>query len=1180
MQPDSPKKYALFESEISWINKGQYWNGDYWRNSVGPVYFAPGYRQYFLRYIKKELPSAQGYFRVAKTYSGQAEIRKYNSIRLFAKEISDQISCDVQWNYFRPSESGSAISFFNIDMPPRGLWRKLLVDIFKSENLQRSFFVFYTLYTDAEEEELRLEKRDILRAESRFLRDYLCQRRHAITIKGVQSAIEEGKYWELCQCITDNVHVRPRHEVREIDKILGAVLRNIFGKNIHIPKCPEELSALYSNLRIEPSASDGDLIEKIQIEAVSADIYDRVALEDSPHGVLKAEADRVATWRDGETKAEIDSEIREDVGCIRMWYHYINSVTKVAELLLKGPLPPNLSILFIDDCPEKILDNVTTLAKLFPRWDAFVLKSNEWIKLANLDVDDLRKTIICNKSDKVIEKKSRLLRAVDLGSKKSKINMPLGKIDIVVIDIEYEHMPLGFDLLRRFRDAFVSGDGPYVFALSRREDPLTIQEALNSGALGYVSKNAFFYLLNKLQDVGPILEIEKSRARETLIRKVAYAGYQNWHLLSKLPLEKILGLQAHTIYGNEYNPEKKGRWIDNCKGQADYSWIEKLPKADLHCHIGSYLSTEILVRTAIFVLAEKMAQKGGMLKGALSYIIEFLIPIAADPWLSEKGAEELEEQPETTNYKQSFGRVEIRGKSIFTIVTEAFSLKERFVLPERALLDPQYMLIEETCRHLAEFSSSLYFRRRILLRQMAVTYDEIMLVLIVMLYLRDNVERDERRNAIGKIGISALAIIERALRITGFTEYCRRTKSAISEFQRVWAHRGEGALRAFQGLPTGQNILAFLRSAHSPERCLENGSASLLNYLRGCEYGGSQNLQTRAAIYLAIESIVQYALNDNIRYLCLRCAVNGYTKFGILSAKGAIESLLQSIDYYSGMTCREGKKIHINVILAANRQKDPIDFEKNAEIALNYRNGIPSENDRKGRRATTFFPGKARVVSFDLCGLEKGNRPAKFEKQFRKLQTESFPITIHAGEEDTADSIREAVYLAFTQRIGHGLSLRQDPLLQRLVRERHIAIELCPLSNLLTGGTYKSPTEVMAQYEKEIIMLRKEMKGKEASFKEKGISDYLESRPEYYPLRQYLNENLDVTINTDNPFISSSTLTKEFLVAAYLVGGLTKWEILRLIKNSFRAAAIPKDEKRKLMNEIDEEIYELMLEQT
>ena len=53
----------------------------------------------------------------------------------------------------------------------------------------------------------------------------------------------------------------------------------------------------------------------------------------------------------------------------------------------------------------------------------------------------------------------------------------------------------------------------------------------------------------------------------------------------------------------------------------------------------------------------------------------------------------------------------------------------------------------------------------------------------------------------------------------------------------------------------------------------------------------------------------------------------------------------------------------------------------------------------------------------------------------------------------------------------------------------------------------------------------------------------------------------------------------EFLLAVKMAGGLTKWEVLRLIKNGFRFATIEKEQKRLLMNEIDNEIYEILFEE-
>ena len=330
----------------------------------------------------------------------------------------------------------------------------------------------------------------------------------------------------------------------------------------------------------------------------------------------------------------------------------------------------------------------------------------------------------------------------------------------------------------------------------------------------------------------------------------------------------------------------------------------------------------------------------------------------------------------------------------------------------------------------------------------------------------------------------------------------------------------------------------------------------------------------------------RYAILDNIKYLELRCAVDGYSKLGLQSKEEAIEALFRGFNEYSKRALHDNrKKIQINIIVTAKRHKTTKEFEENVSLALRYRYGLDlSDTQReKGKEKTvnfnnsnliSFFGKKTRVVSFDLAGLEKGNRPSKFYHQFFPLLQECFPITIHAGEEDNYESIWEAIYLVQSQRIGHGLTLRKKEVLLNIVRERHVTIELCPISNILTNDKFRF----------NINEKFKDVLGsKQVSFKqeEEQMSDIWYKEDERaYPLRQYLDNNLDVTINTDNPFISDSNMTKEYIVGASLIGGLSKWEILRLIKNSFRGAAISKTEKRKLMNEIDEEIYEFLLNES
>lgn len=61
-----------------------------------------------------------------------------------------------------------------------------------------------------------------------------------------------------------------------------------------------------------------------------------------------------------------------------------------------------------------------------------------------------------------------------------------------------------------------------------------------------------------------------------------------------------------------------------------------------------------------------------------------------------------------------------------------------------------------------------------------------------------------------------------------------------------------------------------------------------------------------------------------------------------------------------------------------------------------------------------------------------------------------------------------------------------------------------------------------------------------------------------------------MTVNTDDPGMSRTNITNELLKAARLTrGGLSLWDILSLLYNSFEMAFLPYREKMKLLNEMN-----------
>lgn len=93
------------------------------------------------------------------------------------------------------------------------------------------------------------------------------------------------------------------------------------------------------------------------------------------------------------------------------------------------------------------------------------------------------------------------------------------------------------------------------------------------------------------------------------------------------------------------------------------------------------------------------------------------------------------------------------------------------------------------------------------------------------------------------------------------------------------------------------------------------------------------------------------------------------------------------------------------------------------------------------------------VVGIDLAGDEEIPYPADLPALFRDAkQRYGLGITVHAGETGRTENVRTAVDLFGADRIGHGTAAGRDPRLMELLAKRDICVEVCPISNRLTGA--------------------------------------------------------------------------------------------------------------------------------
>lgn len=105
------------------------------------------------------------------------------------------------------------------------------------------------------------------------------------------------------------------------------------------------------------------------------------------------------------------------------------------------------------------------------------------------------------------------------------------------------------------------------------------------------------------------------------------------------------------------------------------------------------------------------------------------------------------------------------------------------------------------------------------------------------------------------------------------------------------------------------------------------------------------------------------------------------------------------------------------------------------------------------------------VIGLDLAGDEETAYPAELPSLFREAKDRfGLGITIHAGETGRVENVRAAVELFGADRIGHGTAAGKDPELLELLSARDICVEVCPISNRLTGAVPTNEAHPLQQF--------------------------------------------------------------------------------------------------------------------
>lgn len=168
------------------------------------------------------------------------------------------------------------------------------------------------------------------------------------------------------------------------------------------------------------------------------------------------------------------------------------------------------------------------------------------------------------------------------------------------------------------------------------------------------------------------------------------------------------------------------------------------------------------------------------------------------------------------------------------------------------------------------------------------------------------------------------------------------------------------------------------------------------------------------------------------------------------------------------------------------------------------------------------------VIGVGIGGDEVKAPPELFRGVYNFAADHGLRLTAHAGETGPPESIWGALNL-HAERIGHGVAAAQDADLIEELSHRQIPVEICLSSNVRTGVC-------------------------------KTLADH--------PAKNFFDHGVMITLNTDDPALFGTTLSREYQLAQETFG-FSDEHLRELARNSFEASFLPAEKKVELLSLFD-----------
>jgi adenosine deaminase len=178
----------------------------------------------------------------------------------------------------------------------------------------------------------------------------------------------------------------------------------------------------------------------------------------------------------------------------------------------------------------------------------------------------------------------------------------------------------------------------------------------------------------------------------------------------------------------------------------------------------------------------------------------------------------------------------------------------------------------------------------------------------------------------------------------------------------------------------------------------------------------------------------------------------------------------------------------------------------------------------------------ANIVAIDIGGSEANFPPEPYKEVYKRAREMGLNLCAHAGEAAGIESIWGAVKVLNVDRLGHGTNAIQDFQLLKVIAKNGIGIETCPVSNLRT----------------------------------KAISDIRE-----HPIRTFIDNNIKVSVNTDDPAMFNTDMNNEY-ITLYKELGFTLEELFHISLDALETSFLKPERKEKLRHDFIKEYQKIL----